>query len=168
LKAHVRLDARPDTPLTGKISKVGVLPDSQNRWLNPGVKIFKVDVHLDTKVPDLKPGMTAQVEIELDRLANVLSVPVAAVFTEQEKTRCYRLVGGLPQPTEIKIGRMNDTRVEVLSGLSEGDKVLLSPPSSAEGKDKNAEKDKKLDANQPPGPPAGRAGSGAAPGGNGK
>jgi HlyD family secretion protein len=158
LKAHVRLDARPDTPLMGKISKVGVLPDSQHRWLNPGVKIFKIDIHLDKDVPDLKPGMTAQVEIELDRLANVLSVPVAAVFTEQEKTYCYRPVNGLPVRTEVKIGRMNDTRVELTSGLAEGDKVLLSPPSSSQGKDKDAEKDKekKVDANQPPpGPTAG-------------
>jgi hypothetical protein len=87
---------------------------------------------------------------------------VAAVFTEQEKTYCYRLVHGLPERTEVKIGRMNDTRVELLAGLGEGDKVLLSPPASSEGKDKAAEKEKKPDPNQPPpGPPAGPPGRAA-------
>ena len=142
LKAHVRLDSKPDTLLGGKVVKVGVLPDSQHGWLNPGVKIFKVDVKLDEDVPSLKPGMTAQVEIELRRLDNVLSVPVAAVFTEQEKTFCYRLADGQVERVEVKIGQMNDTRVEILTGLTEGDQVLLSQPTTLdEGGDKPPDED---------------------------
>jgi len=135
LKAHVRFDSRPDTPVAGHVSKVAVLPDSQNHWLNPGVKVFKVDVELNEKVADLRPGMTAQVEIELARLEDVLSVPVAAVFTEQEKTFCCRVNDGQVERVEVKTGKMNDTRVQILSGLSEGDKVLLAPPVSGKGQE---------------------------------
>ena len=138
--AYVRFDARPDAILPGRIDSVGVLPSSQHRWLNPGVKVFEVIVKLDEEFGDLKPGMTAQVEIELARLKDVLSVPVAAVFTEQEKTYCYRVDGGQLSRVEVRVGRMNDTRVEIISGLEAGDEVALSPPPTVEaGKERPAE-----------------------------
>jgi len=161
LRAHVRLDARPDSVLPARVVKVGVLPDSQHDWLNPGVKVFKVDVDLDEDVPDLRPGMTAQVEVELLRLSNVLSVPVAAVFTEQERTCCYRSVNGRVDRVEVKLGHMNDTRVQILSGLAEGDKVLLNPPASAEGGVKQKEKEEEP---QPPPQEADRKPEGRQPG----
>ncbi len=150
LKAHVRLDSRPDSVLAAHVVKVGVLPDSQHDWLNPGVKVFKVDIDLDEDVPDLRPGTSAQVEIELLRLTDVLSVPVAAVFTEQEKTYCYRSANGRLGRVEVKLGHMNDTRVQILSGLAEGDKVLLNPPASAEGGVKQKEKEEEEEPQPPP------------------
>jgi len=129
LKAYIRLDAKPDIALTGRVAKVGVLPDSQNRWLNPDVKVFNVIVKLDQRVEGLKPGMTADVELVLARLANVLSVPVATVFTEQEKTYCWRLDGGQPRRVPVKVGLMNDRRVQILAGLSQGQRVSLVPPT---------------------------------------
>lgn len=133
LPATIRLDARPDSPIRGHVERVAVLPSSQHRWLNPGVKIFDVIVKFDQPAGDLKPGMSAQVEIELARLHDVLSVPVSAVFTEQERTYCYRLTDGQARRAPIKVGRMNDTRVEVVAGLAEGDEILLSPPATTEG-----------------------------------
>ena len=151
LKAHVRFDSRPDVPIPARVGKVAVLPDSQHRWLNPGVKVFKVDIELGQDVPDLKPGMTAQVEIELNRLRNVLSVPVATVFTEQEKTYCYRLADGRMERVEVQVGKMNDTHVQILSGLVEGDRVLLTPPVSVERA--SGDKDKAdEDSSQKPAP----------------
>ena len=82
--------------------------------------------------------MTAQVELVLARLVDVLSVPVAAVFTEQEKTFCYRVNGGRPEQVNVKVGRMNDKRVEIASGLAKGDRVLLAPPSGGSVGDEGA------------------------------
>lgn len=157
LEAFVRFDAQPDRAVRAHVSKVAVLPDSQHHWLNPGVKVFKVDIELDEKLANLKPGTSAQVEIQLDRLADVLSVPVAAVFTEQEKTFCFRPNGGEPQRVEVEIGRMNETRVQVLSGLAEGDTVLLTPPASIRTDRGNAkeEDDEEPDDLQGPPPDAG-------------
>jgi len=138
IPAYIRLDAKPDMTFNGKVKKVAPLPDSQNRWLNPGVKVFNVIVEFENTVEDLKPGMTAQVELVLAKLADVLSVPVAAVFTEQEKTFCYRLNGGRPERVNVKVGRMNDKRVEIVSGLAKGDRVLLAPPSGGSVGDEGA------------------------------
>jgi HlyD family secretion protein len=139
--AFITLDARPEMKLSGKVSKVAPLPDSQNRWLNPGVKVYDVTIAFDQMPENLKPGMTAQVEMVLAKLPDVLSVPVAAVFGEQERTFCHRVWGGKVEKVDVKIGRTNDKRVEILSGLAEGDEVMLAPPSSeaprgGNGKDK--------------------------------
>ena len=128
LKTIIRLDSNPDKVLYGKIHKVAVLPDSQHRWINPDLKIFTVIVKFDELPKDLKPGMTCKVEMVLAELENVLSVPIAAVFTEGEKTLCYRIEDGDFEPVEVKVGGMNDEYVQILSGLKEGDEVTLTKP----------------------------------------
>jgi HlyD family secretion protein len=130
-RAYIRLDSRPDLVLTGEVESVGVLPSKQDRWLSPDVKVFEVFIKLDNKPEGLKPNLTAQVEIVLAELKDVLHVPVAAVFTEQELTYCWRLASEKPARAPIKVGRMNDAQVEVVSGLNEGDRVLLKPPEGA-------------------------------------
>jgi len=129
--AFIRLDARAGVVLRGTVSKVSTLPDHQNRWLNPGVKIFNVTVEFDEgeDLTGLKPGMSAQVELVLDELDDVLQVPVAAVFSEQEENFCWRLNGrGEAERTPVELGKMNDSHVQILSGLAAGDRVLLSEP----------------------------------------
>ncbi|KKK80590.1 hypothetical protein LCGC14_2821990, partial [marine sediment metagenome] len=128
LPAVIRLDSKADLTLTGKVSKVAVLPDRQRGWLNTDQKVFSVTVKFDEIPEGLKPGMTCEVELVLARLKDALSVPIAAVFTEQEKTICYHVRPGGVETVEVKVGRMNDRRVEIISGLAEGDEVLLVPP----------------------------------------
>jgi HlyD family secretion protein len=130
-QAFVRLDARPDQTFTGKMFKVAALPDSQDRWLNPGVKTYNIVVRFDEdqNLAGLKPGMTDQVELILETLDEALVVPVASVFTEQEKTYCWRMNGSTPEQVPVEVGRMNESFVQILSGLDEGDSVLLVEPS---------------------------------------
>jgi len=168
-QAFVRTDARPDEMLTGKIHRVGVLPGSQNRWLSPNVKIFDVIVKLDDPkmLIGLKPGMTAKVELMLARLESVLSVPVAAVFTEQERTYVWRLRGGKQEKAQVQVGRMNESRVVIASGLNDGDKVLLAPQEAQQQPPQEAEAPSDNGAGRTlrkvPGGPEGEAGPDKAP-----
>ena len=94
------------------------------------MKVYTVIVEVDPNDRQaMKPEMTSKVEIVLAKLDNVLTVPIASVFSEQEQTYCWRVNGGSRQRVPVKVGRMSDTTVEIASGLSEGDKVLLVPPS---------------------------------------
>ena len=126
-EAIIRLDSDPGRAMKGKVKRVAILPETKS-WINRGVKTFAVFVECDELDEELKPGMTAHVELILARLVDVLKVPVAAVFTEQETTYVWRLAGGKAQRVEIEIGQTSDSAVEVLSGVEEGDKVLLLPP----------------------------------------
>ncbi len=145
-RALVSLDAKPElNKLGGTVKWVAPLPDPQHGWMATGVKLFSVVIKFDNAkaIPDLKPGMTAQVELMVARLPNVLSVPVAAVWTEQEKTYCWRATNdGQPARVDVSVGRSNETRVEVLAGLSEGDRVLLVPGEPAASGEAQAEQPK--------------------------
>jgi len=127
-RALITVDAKGAT-FPGYVLKKDVLPSRQHRWLNPDVKIYSVVVAFDEEIPGLKPGMTAKVELILDRLEEVLSVPVAAVFTERGETFCYRVTDGKPVRVAVETGKMNPKRVEITSGLLEGDRVLLAAPA---------------------------------------
>lgn len=58
---------------------------------------------------------------------SVLTVPISALFRTGDKWAVFRLVNGRARTTEIMIGRRSNRVAEVLSGLDEGDKVVLHP-----------------------------------------
>jgi HlyD family secretion protein len=128
-KARITVDAYPDQPLTGTVTNVGVLPDSQNRWLNPDLKVYLTTVTIDGTNTWLKPGMSAKVEILVDHLDNVVYVPVQCVEPGNGKQFCF-VAGSFnaPERREAQVGEFNDDFIEVKSGLKEGDRVLLNPP----------------------------------------
>jgi multidrug efflux pump subunit AcrA (membrane-fusion protein) len=135
MEAFVRLDVKPDMVLNGRVQKIAPVPDSGGNWWGKAVKVYTVNVVLDKEQTALlKPEMTAKVEIILGRLDNVLHVPVAAVFSEQEQSFCWKITSASRKKVPVKVGGMNDTSIELISGLAEGDKVLLAPPAD-EGSD---------------------------------
>lgn len=129
-KARITVDAFPDQTLTGEIIKVGVLPDSQNRWMNPDLKVYLTSVAIDGTHDWVKPGMSAKVEILVNRLDDVIYVPIQAVVPEDGKQVCYVKSGGSVQRRELQVGEFTDEFIEVQQGLREGELVLLRPPTT--------------------------------------
>jgi multidrug resistance efflux pump len=128
-KARITVDAFPDKVLTGEISKVGVLPDSQNRWMNPDMKVYLTTITLDDTQEWVKPGMSAKVEIMVNKLEDCVYVPVQAVLPEGDKQVCY-LAGG--DKREVQTGELNDEFIEIKNGVKEGERVLLRRPDGVE------------------------------------
>src|ERR1017187_4589010 len=96
-RARITVDAFPDTVLEGEVSKVGVLPDSQNRWMNPDMKVYLTTITINGTNDWLKPGMSAKVEILANCLSNVVYVPVQAVSPSEGKQVCYVANGRKPE-----------------------------------------------------------------------
>ena len=128
LPARITVDAFPDLKLEGKVLKVGLMPDQQHRWLNPDLKVYKTEVSIIGNHPSLKPGMSAKCEIIVNRLQNVLSVPIQAVTTYKDQRVCYVLASTRPDMRVVETGEYNDKFIEIRSGLKEGERVLLRPP----------------------------------------
>jgi len=128
LKAVIRVDAFPDRSFTGRVKSVAVLPD-QGGWFASDTKVYKTIVTIDEDVQQLKPGMTAVVEIDVERVDNVLSVPIQAVVQRGSGTWCFVRAGSGVARKEITLGKTNDKFVEVKAGLAEGDSVVLNPMS---------------------------------------
>lgn len=140
-KARIRFEVFPDEVLEGEVVKLAVLPDSQNRWMNPDIKVYETVVGIKGVHPWLKPGMTAQVEILVKELPEVVYVPIQAVVPNNGERVCYVSRLGGPQRCAVETGEANDEFIEIRKGISEGDEVLLRAPVLSEEMEDGAVKD---------------------------
>jgi HlyD family secretion protein len=125
--ASVRLEAFPDLRLTGRVLRVGALASSSNeRPLDD--KRFELIIELDPTDAELRPEMTARADIVVGVRDNAVLAPINAVFNQQG-TWVAHLVGRSGIETRpVLLGESNQQFVEVLSGLQENDRVLLTAP----------------------------------------
>lgn len=127
-KAYVVLDSLPDKRFDGEVTKVAILPDSDRNWSNPDLKVYSTEITISDTIKDVKPGISAKVEIIIEELSDVLTVPIQAVTTVDGEQLCYRSNGGDPEPIPVEVGKFNTKYIEIRSGLKEGDEVMLNPP----------------------------------------
>ena len=130
--AKITLDAYPDLRFDGHVVKVAMLPNAQNRWMNPDLKVYDTDIAIDGQHRLLKPGLSAKVEILINELSDVIAVPIQAVVPEGDGHICYVLADGLREKKVVETGEANDQFIEIKSGLAPGQKVLLNPPGYGE------------------------------------
>ncbi len=135
-QAKITVVAFPDETFTGKVLKKAPLADSEN-WLNPDLKVYATDVSIDGTHNFLKTGMTAKVEVVIEELKDVISVPIQAVVNIEGKKVCFVSSGSSSERRQVETGAFNDSFVEIKSGLAEGDKVLLNPPRLIDSEDIN-------------------------------
>lgn len=88
---------------------------------------YKAIIGIDTQGKDVKPGMTANVTIlTAERPATTLSIPSRAVRQVNGKPSVQVLVNGMPEDRSIVTDlRADEARIEVLSGVSEGEQVIV-------------------------------------------
>ena len=122
--ARIRVETFKDKTFTGhvtKISPMGVEKDN--------VTTFEVRVSINNPGGELKAEMTANAEIILDEHKNVLMIPEGAIMYDKDK----KASAEVPDPkgkegkrkVALNIGISNGAKTEVLSGLKEGDQVVL-------------------------------------------
>ncbi len=126
--AHV--EAVPGLKVTGIVERVAPQATFKNN-----IKGFAVRITIREPDRRIRPGMTANIEIPVSSVANVVAVPLAAVFTEQnpdtQETERYVYVkrpDGVEQ-RPVQIGISDFFYAEVQKGLTPGEVVLLELPS---------------------------------------
>ncbi|HUR27911.1 MAG TPA: efflux RND transporter periplasmic adaptor subunit [Planctomycetota bacterium] len=125
----VKVEAIPGREFTGKVSFVGILPDQSTRWSNPNTRLYRTDVSIDVSSPEMRPGMSCSVVIRVEELPETLYLPVQAVFHEERGNVSYVATTKGIEVRSVKIGRYNTENVQIISGLAEGETVLLNRPS---------------------------------------
>jgi RND family efflux transporter MFP subunit len=95
--------------------------------LAPGLAslTYPVTVALDKGQAKIKPGMFAEISIPSQHKEQVLVIPVAALITRGGKTQVAVLDGDLPYLREVTSGINNGAMVEIVSGLSVGETVII-------------------------------------------
>jgi HlyD family secretion protein/macrolide-specific efflux system membrane fusion protein len=133
-KVSITLDALPGKAYEAVITKIApasITPKDKQ------VDVFPVEATLARSDALIKPGMTADVRIHIEKKEKVLALPIEAVVKEGGKQFVQKVVMGdkgkqKTEKVEVKVGARNDREVEIASGIVEGDKVLIKPGSSAE------------------------------------
>jgi HlyD family secretion protein len=124
LRVKVRIASLPDRLLEGHVTLVAPLATLE--W-DSDVRYFDTIVKLDKASPSLRPGMTAQIEIELPRRENVLAVPTEAVTCAGGRDVCFVVEGAALERRDVKLGEVTLQMTEVTDGLHEGEQVVLKP-----------------------------------------
>lgn len=127
----VSVDAFPDEQLTGVVTKVAVVADSANSFMNPDLKVYPTTIKIDGTHDWLRPGMSAEIEILVRSLEDVIYVPIQAVTYFDDKRVVYVSNRGRPERREIEVGTFSESYIEIVSGLEEGEEVLLLPPQQS-------------------------------------
>jgi len=129
---NVQLDAVPDKQFTGHIDQISTIAtaDFTGGW--PFPRNFGVQVLLDQNDPRIKPGMTAQLNIVVEKVAAALTIPAQSSFQKSGRTVVYLLHGSNFEEKEIEVGRRSGDQILVSKGLHPGDRVALKDPSSKE------------------------------------
>lgn len=137
--AVIRVDAFSDKAYKGTVKSVAVLPDPGS-WFSSDTKVYRTIVTIDEAVSQLKPGMTAIVEIHVDRLKNTISVPVQAIVQRSSSNWCYVRDGRSVARRMVQLGKTNDKFVQITQGIKEGDMVVLNPAAIMENDKEGAAK----------------------------
>lgn len=124
--ATLTFDAIANKEYSAKVTDVANVGDTIG-----GVVQFKVTLEILNPDKDVKPGMTAAVNITVTQLENVLTVPNRAVRTVNGQQVVYLLKNSAVVQEKVVLGAASDTNSEILSGnVKAGDQIILNPPSS--------------------------------------
>lgn len=124
-KVTMKLDALDNFETAGKVEKMDSLGT-----ISSGVVTYNVTIDFDLLDPRIKPEMSVSASIITGMKQDVLLVPSSAVKNQNGNTYVQVLNGTTPEQKDVTVGASNSTDTEIVSGLSEGDKVVTQTISS--------------------------------------
>ena len=124
----VTLDALPGKAFTGLVAAVDPVPET-----NQNVVTYSAKISLDKLDPGIRLGMSANLEIDLGKKANVLVVPNAAVNSTGAQKTVTKVVDGQPTAVPVEVGASDSQNTEITSGLSAGDRIVTQSYAATGG-----------------------------------
>ncbi len=122
--ARIKVESFRDRTFNGKVTKIAPLGVQKDN-----VTTFEVRVSIDNPGGELKANMTANAEILLDEHKHVLTVPENAVSYDAQKNATVQVPDSKQKEgfraVPVKVGLSNGSVTEIVSGLNEGQQVVL-------------------------------------------
>ena len=122
--ARIKVESFRDRVFNGKVTKIAPLGVEKDN-----VTTFEVRVSIDNPGGELKANMTANAEILLDEHKGVLNVPENAVMYDNQKNASVEIPDKNQKEGKrkvpVKVGLSDGSKTEIVSGLKEGDQVIL-------------------------------------------
>jgi HlyD family secretion protein len=124
LPASVRVDAFPDRRFQARVRQIAPRAVKTNN-----VTSFEVKLQLDDPAPELRIGMTADIDFQTGTLQARTVVPTVAIVTEDGRPGVL-LVGKRQEPTfqPVELGASSGKDTQILTGLDSGTRVFIDLP----------------------------------------
>lgn len=107
--------------------------------LDDATRSLQVEADLPNTSKELRPGMYATIRVGVEKHTNALLIPVGALLMEKANASVFLFIDGKAKKTPVKIGFNDGTNVEIVSGLSGGERVLIfGKTAPADGQAVNA------------------------------
>ena len=120
-KATIKLDSISDKTFTGKVLSIDRIGT-----VTSGVTSYPAVVQFDTGASDILPNMAATASIILETKSDVLLVPSSVIQRQGDQNIVRVMRGKQEQSVTVETGLVSDTQTEIISGVSEGDEVVVS------------------------------------------
>jgi len=121
--AEIRVDALPDDVFVATIARISPTIDLRNGT-------FRATAYVDNTAGLLAPGMFGRFDIAYERHENALTIPVDAVLDEDNESVVYVVSDGAAERRAVKTGIVDGGVVEILSGIEEEDRIVVTGQSS--------------------------------------
>ncbi len=128
----VQLDAIADRQFTGKIERIGTIASTDFSAGWPFPRDFDLEITVDQADTRLKPGMSAQVTVILNRIPNAIAIPAQAAFPKSGQMVVYVWTGKHFEEHAIRIEKRSRDQVLISDGLQAGEVVALKDPTVKE------------------------------------
>ncbi len=136
LPVEVKLDAFPDPTFTGEVVEIANIARSDKQ--SSDAKVFDVVIRITEYDPVLRPGMTANVRIIIDRFEDRLWVPIESIFQKDAQSIVYVKRSATWKARPVEIGQRNSNFVVIEGEFEQGDIVALIDPNLKMASDKES------------------------------
>ncbi|MFK7820242.1 MAG: efflux RND transporter periplasmic adaptor subunit [Planctomycetaceae bacterium] len=128
--ASAIVSALGDRELNGTVAEIGRFPTIRDRY-NKNNPEYSITIDFDSEsndLEDLAPRMDARVEIQVMDEEDILQVPIDSIIHTSEGPNVIVSTGMELEPREVALGISNESSVEVMAGLEEGEVLIVDPP----------------------------------------
>lgn len=116
----IRLDALPEKLFTGRVMAIAAQGVKENNLVT-----YEVSINIENTHLDLKPMLTANIDIETKRLDDVLTVPLEVLRVNNGDDVVDVFVDGQPKTRKVRVAFRTDTQAIITQGLQEHDQVVV-------------------------------------------
>lgn len=107
-----------------------------SKVIDPQTKAYEINLEVPNKEMTLKPGMKVLIQLTDEQDQIVMTIPTYSLVKEGDTDFVYILMGDSVEKRRVQLGRLNEPNQEVLSGVKEGELVVISGPNQLSNKEK--------------------------------
>jgi len=139
LPVVITVDALAGKKFLGHVQRIAPLPDATSMWANPDLKVYPTDIYLEDSDSTLRTGMSCKAEIIIAQYQDAVYIPVQAVLRVGGQPTVFVVnKDGSYTDRQVEIGLDDNNMIRIVSGIEEGEVVLMTPPLRAATMESNS------------------------------